>query len=62
MTMRPEEEREIMDMVIRRLKLQPELIESVERLKAAKTMKEEVETFDIERQMILEGDRLYLGG
>ncbi len=55
MTIRPEEEREIMDMVIRRFKLQPEFIKSVERLKAAKTMKEALEAIEMERRMLLQG-------
>ena len=51
----PEEEREIMDMVIRTLKLQPEFIEASERLKMAKTMRDMTEAIEMERQMLLQG-------
>ena len=51
----PEQEREIMDMVVKRLKIQPELIESVERLKTARSMGDMVEAFDIEKRMLLQG-------
>ncbi|MFC1982072.1 acyl-CoA carboxylase subunit beta [Chloroflexota bacterium] len=50
----PEEEQNIMDMVVERLKLQPEFIESVRKLQAATTMKEALEAFEAERRMILE--------
>ena len=51
----PEEEQRIMEMVTERLKLQPEFIESVKQLKAAKTMGEALDAFEMERRMILEG-------
>ncbi len=51
----PEEEQKIMGMVVERLKLRPEFIESVRKLQAAKTMKEALDAFEAERQMILEG-------
>ncbi len=52
----PEEEREIMDWAVKRLKIPPDLVESVRRINAAKTMKEKLDAFQMERQAILEGN------
>lgn len=49
----PEEENEITNTVIKRLKLQPEFIQGVRKLQTAKTMGEATEAYEQERQMIL---------
>ncbi|MFC1862250.1 acyl-CoA carboxylase subunit beta [Chloroflexota bacterium] len=51
----PEEEREMMDMLVKRLKMSPEFVEARNKLKFGKTVAEKLEALEIERQLILQG-------
>jgi len=50
-----EEERELLEMVMKRLKMTPEFVEARNKLKFGKTVAEKLEGLKMERQMILEG-------
>ncbi len=52
----PEEEQEIMDLAVKRLKIPSDLVESVNKINAAKTMKEKLDAFQMEKQAIVEGE------
>ena len=43
----PEEEKEIADLAIKRLRIPREFVESVERINAAKTVKEQLDRLDM---------------
>ena len=51
----PEEEQEIMGMVVKRLKMSPEFVEARNKLKFGKTVAEKLEALNVERRMILQG-------
>ncbi|MFC1977662.1 acyl-CoA carboxylase subunit beta [Chloroflexota bacterium] len=52
----PAEEKEIEDLALERLKIPRELVESAERINTAKTVKEKLDAFQMERRAILDGD------
>ena len=51
----PEEEKEMMDMLMKRLKMSPEFVEARNKLKFGKTVAEKLEALNIERRIILRG-------
>ena len=53
--MSPEEEREMMDMLMKRLKMTPEFVEARNKLKFGQTVAEKLEALEMERRMILQG-------
>ena len=55
MDMGPEEEKEMMDMLMKRLKMVSEFVEARNKLKFGKTVAEKLEALNLERRMILQG-------
>ena len=51
----PEEEKEMMEMLMKRLKMSPEFVEARNKLKFGKTVAEKLEALNIERRIILRG-------
>jgi hypothetical protein len=51
----PEEEKEMMDMLMKRLKMSPEFVEARNKLKFGKTVAEKLEALNLERRIILQG-------
>jgi len=51
----PEKEQEMMDKLVKRLKMSPEFVEARNRLKSGKTVTEKLEAINAERKIILQG-------
>jgi len=56
--MSSEEEKEMMDMLMKRLKMSPEFVEARNKLKFGKTVAEKLEALETERRIILQGGGL----